>query len=412
MSTTAEVLLVPIPHPGHLFPFAELCSKLTLKGLRITILYPSHSDPPSSLLSHPLVHVRRYPHSHELDPPQVQSLISRHVSDYIDGRDRPCAAVAVVDDLLSWLVDSLSSRGVPAAVFFTTSAASCAIDRAVDGLPRGEILAVEGLPDMGVTSSVPRPGAPKWRPGPTVGRLAAAGSAVALLFNTCRELERPFLDYMAREEGKPVWAVGPLLRPGGEPEGEGGDAIRWLDRKPRGSVIYVSFGSLVRPGDAELAVLADGLVESNRDFIWVTKSDQLADRLAGTRGLVVKGWAPQLAILGHASTGGFVCHCGWNSTLEALRSGVPMLTWPVRGDQFLNARLVTHFLKVGIPLKEEADVEVKRGDVAGRIERLLGDVDIKKRAESVRSLVGSGGFPESSSESVDRFVEFVSGHGK
>ena len=91
--------------------------------------------------------------------------------------------------------------------------------------------------------------------------------------------------------------------------------IQWLDTKPRGSVLYVAFGSEVRP------------------FIWDVQHDKDhrpdpgLQKRGGNRGLIVYGWAPQLMILSHESTGGFLSHCGWNSTMEAIGRGVPVLAW-------------------------------------------------------------------------------------
>lgn len=268
--------------------------------------------------------------------------------------------------------------------------------------------------------------------------------AIALLFNTCDDLECPFLEYLKKETKKPVWGVGPLLpaafwsaagslvrdaevRPkrNDSPVSER-DVLEWLDSKPRGSVIYVSFGSIVAPSDAELAELAAGLEESNRPFIWavqpnamrhdpggfpvqsdgsLSELEGLASRV-GERGLVIRGWAPQLLILSHGATGGFLTHCGWNSTVEALGCGVPMLTWPVHGDQVRNAMLVTRWLRAGIAIKSGSE-SVSKDDVVRGIERLMaGEEEVRERAASARAIF-AGGFPRTSSASLDAFLDFI-----
>ncbi|KAA0031313.1 scopoletin glucosyltransferase-like [Cucumis melo var. makuwa] len=66
------------------------------------------------------------------------------------------------------------------------------------------------------------------------------------------------------------------------------------------------------------------------------------------KGIIIRGWAPQVLILDHPAVGGFITHCGWNSTLEGVVAGVPMVTWPVAAEQFYNEKLVTEVLKIGV----------------------------------------------------------------
>ncbi|RZR72782.1 hypothetical protein BHM03_00017093 [Ensete ventricosum] len=295
----------------------------------------------------------------------------------------------------------------------------------------------------------PTPPPGPWRGGGPQHDLAETDKAVALLFNTCDALERPFLEYVADAAKKPVWGIGPLLpsqfwsatgsvihdnaiRPKGGGDGDAAiasetDVLEFLDSKPRGSVIYISFGSLVVPSDAELTALASALEESSRPFIWAIQPramrhdadgrpvevgggagyfpDGLAEQAAG-RGLVIHGWAPQLLILSHPATGGFVTHCGWNSTVEALGRGVPVLTWPVHGDQVWNAKLVARRLKTGLAIKDERGV-VTKAKVAEAIERLMSDAGTRERAAALARGLFAGGFPATSEAALDALLDFV-----
>ncbi|KAL6899543.1 hypothetical protein ACP4OV_006201 [Aristida adscensionis] len=122
----------------------------------------------------------------------------------------------------------------------------------------------------------------------------------------------------------------------------------WLDRQSPGSVVYVSFGSWVAPiGPEKIAEFAAGLEAAGRPFLWVLKDHpswraglpgRFAENVAG-RGKIVS-WAPQEDVLRHEAVGCYVTHCGWNSTLEAVRHRVPMICYPISGDQFIDCAYI------------------------------------------------------------------------
>lgn len=266
--------------------------------------------------------------------------------------------------------------------------------------------------------------------------------ATALIFNTCDELERPFINFIANHIKKPVWGVGPLLpeqywkstgsllhdrdvRSNRKSSVTEEEVTRWLDSKPRGSVLYISFGTEVGPTVEEYEELAQGLESCEEPFIWVLQPSSgrpgppnmgdeseegffpygLEGRV-GNRGLIIRGWAPQLLILSHPSTGGFLSHCGWNSTVEGVGRGVPFLVYPIRGDQYHNAKLVVSHLKVGYMVSEDMTVKVTRDDIVEGITRLMGDKEMKRNAEILGEKFLHG-FPRSSVEALDYFMNFI-----
>ncbi|TVU15159.1 hypothetical protein EJB05_38666, partial [Eragrostis curvula] len=190
-----------------------------------------------------------------------------------------------------------------------------------------------------------------------------------VVVNTFEELEHGSAARLAAATGKKVLAVGPVSlcrKPSLDPNDITDDARRcmsWLDAKeePR-SVVYVSFGSAGCIPPAQVLQLGMALVACPWPVLWVVKgadslSDDVkqwlhentdADGVAGSKCLVVRGWAPQVAILAHPAVGGFVTHCGWGSTLEGVAAGVPMATWPLFAEQFLNERLIVDVLGVGV----------------------------------------------------------------
>jgi UDP:flavonoid glycosyltransferase YjiC (YdhE family) len=167
----------------------------------------------------------------------------------------------------------------------------------------------------------------------------------------------------------------------------------------------VSFGTLSHFSPPELSELARGLKLSGKNFVWVVgcadteEPEWMPDGFAqllvrGDRGLIIRGWAPQMVILNHAAVGGFVTHCGWNSTLEAASAGVPMVTWPRYADQFYNEKLVVELLKIGVGVgsteyasKLEARRLIRGEVVAEAIGRVMGDgVEAEEIRERARVL--------------------------
>ncbi|CAN1802545.1 UDP-glycosyltransferase 73C25 [Linum perenne] len=246
-----------------------------------------------------------------------------------------------------------------------------------------------------------------------------------------RELEPDYFSvYKNSKQGK-VWCVGPVsltnhnkmdkLQRGSNTISLSNHSLDWLDTKEPKSVIYVCFGSICNLSSPQLIELALGLEASGKPFIWAFR-----DRVAG-RGLVIRGWAPQVSILSHDSVGGFLTHCGWNSSLEGISAGVPLVTWPLFADQFSNEKLIVEVVRIGVRVgvekptvfewKEDTNVSVKREDV-GRAVRLVmeggeeGDERrnrAKELAKMAKRAVESGG---SSYKNIDVLIEDIVKHQK
>ncbi|XP_021753975.1 7-deoxyloganetic acid glucosyltransferase-like [Chenopodium quinoa] len=181
--------------------------------------------------------------------------------------------------------------------------------------------------------------------------------------------------------------------------------ITWLDAQPSESVIFVSFGSVVPLTMDQLIEFWYGLVNSGTRFLWVRRPDSLVgiedsedsslqvptELLKGTRdrGFIVK-WVPQEEVLAHGAVGGFLTHSGWNSTLESIVEGVPMLCWPNGIDQLVISRFVGDVWKIGIDMKDICDrvvievmvrdlMEGRRNEFSQRANRLS-----KSAAQAVR----------------------------
>ncbi|XP_051145455.1 hydroquinone glucosyltransferase-like [Andrographis paniculata] len=270
--------------------------------------------------------------------------------------------------------------------------------------------------------------------------------AEGIIVNTCTQLEPgPIkalqLQIPNLENPNPkIYPIGPLTHSAAisnQMTGPSSSSIilQWLNQQPIGSVLYVSFGSGGSLRHEQLIELALGLELSEQRFLMVVRcpsdksasagyfstddsSDPLSylpdgflDRTAG-RGLAVPFWAPQVEILEHRCTGGFLTHCGWNSTLESVVSGVPLLLWPLFAEQRMNAVMLHEELKVGVRVLSESGgggAVVGREAVARAVRDLMGgDIGDRNRSR-IRDLkigaaaaIGEGG---ASAQAFDQLAE-------
>ncbi|PWZ05225.1 UDP-glycosyltransferase 73B5 [Zea mays] len=188
------------------------------------------------------------------------------------------------------------------------------------------------------------------------------------------------------EAGARAWLVGPLFMAAGDmPDGEKTeqdpeDCLSWLDERVAhpGSMVYASFGTQAHITDVELDELVHGLVQSSHRFLWAVQSETWSLPVdVGPNNRIVRGWVLQRSVLAHKAVGGFVSHCGWNSVMESLAAGKPMLMWPIIAEQHLNARYVANILGAGvrIALKASADI-VGSAEVEEKVRELM-DVECK-----------------------------------
>ncbi|KAH7853653.1 hypothetical protein Vadar_005138 [Vaccinium darrowii] len=196
------------------------------------------------------------------------------------------------------------------------------------------------------------------------------------------------------------------------------NCIEWLDVQSPKSVIYVSIGSQAVMTKDQLLEFWHGLVNSGHRFLWVIRSNSIAgenswegripnELLEATkmRGCLVT-WAPQEEVLAHPSVGGFLTHNGWNSTLESVVEGVPMLCWPCFLDQQVTSRFVSEVWKLGIDMKDTCD----RAVIETMIRNLMGVrrdefvESAKQMAKLARESVSEGG---SSSTNLNSLIEYI-----
>ncbi|KAK1426052.1 hypothetical protein QVD17_14720 [Tagetes erecta] len=268
-----------------------------------------------------------------------------------------------------------------------------------------EYFVMPGLPDH---IEVTKPQASTWGRGDSKESTAvfelmveAEKDAIGIVVNSFDELEPKYVKALAKAKDKKVFCIGPVslsntsfqdqVERGNRAAIDGHECLKWLDSRMEGSVIYVCLGSLSYSSTEQTIELGLGLESSNIPFLWFIRQtseefeswlakDGYEERIKG-RGQMVRGWAPQILILSHPSVGGFVTHCGWNSTLEGISAGKPMVTWPHFAEQFLNERFVINVLNIGVSIGMEIPVlftkldeskeVIKRNDVKQAVERLM-----------------------------------------
>lgn len=195
---------------------------------------------------------------------------------------------------------------------------------------------------------------------------------------------------------------------------EDSTCLAWLDQQPARSVIYVAFGSFTLFDRTQFDELAHGLEMTNMPFLWVVRSDMVKDMKNDgyddgikSRGRIV-GWAPQQKVLSHPSVGCFVSHCGWNSVLEGVSSGLPFMCWPYFSDQFANRMYISDVWKTGLVFDKDESGIVSREEIKNKIELLLGNDEFKVRAidlkEKVAVAVSKGGH---SDKNFSNFIDWI-----
>lgn len=238
-------------------------------------------------------------------------------------------------------------------------------------------------------------------------------TSYGVIVNSFYELEPDYADHYRNVLNRRAWHVGPVslcnrsveekVQRGKKAAIDEDKCLKWLDTKNPNSVLYVCFGSVSKFPSNQLHEIAVGLEASGQQFIWVVrkgKSDEeieewmpegFEERTKG-KGLIIRGWAPQVLILDHEAIGGFVTHCGWNSTLEGITAGVPMVTWPSFAEQFYNEKLITEILRIGVAVgsKEWVAVtgsgDIKRDAVEKAVRSVMEGKDAEERRDRAEGL--------------------------
>ncbi|KAM5570551.1 UDP-glycosyltransferase 74B1-like [Rosa sericea] len=414
---TGHVIVLTYPAQGHINPLLQFAKRLASKGLKVTLAttpYTLKSIHSTTVGIEPISD--GYDESGFSQSPSVQAYLdsfktvgSRTLSELLlkfSSSGSPVNCI-VFDSLLPWALDVAKKFNIYGAVFLTNSASVCSMFWHVNhghlSFPvtqeRGAPLLMPGLPPLDL------PDLPSFlsQPAPHSPYLALILEKFARLeendwvfCNSFEELESELVNEMLGLW--PLVMIGPMVPSAYLDQQIDGDkaygaslwepttdkCIKWLDKKPPQSVIYISFGSMANIAAKQVEEIAWGLKASDQHFLWVVKESEnkLPDEFLnaiGETGLVVT-WCNQLEVLAHPAVGCFITHCGWNSTLEGLSLGMPMVGVPQWSDQPTNAKFVEELWGVGVRVKKNEEGLVTKDE----LEMCIREVMVGERSDQMK----------------------------
>ncbi|XP_024526028.1 anthocyanidin 3-O-glucosyltransferase 7 [Selaginella moellendorffii] len=442
--------------PGHLNPMLELAERLQQQhGFAITVLASPLTDAAPLARKHPSVKFVTVPVPDDLlrlacmgDLFRMVDSMPGAVEEAVRELDPP-ATMVIADGFVGWTQDVADKLGI-ARVFFWTASAACEIvcSNILELKSRGYLPVKRNLEDESVIDFLPGLTGMTRKDLPLafydddvcldfIGKACARRpEAFCVLANTFQELEPVAI--AAMRERMRYFAIGPLipralLREAQLPREDLRDhdehlgCMEWLDRQLPASILYIAFGSVAVLSFRQVKEILDALQASNQAFLWSFRKnfvvdvpdndhkalDELLDRAKAMESRLVS-WAPQLHVLRHPAVVGFVTHCGWNSTMEAISSGVPMLAWPRTSEQNMNSKRMVEEWKIALGVNNHGqDTDdpprvIQSREIARLIEELNGEEgksmkeNVLRLRDALRAAHGPGG---SACESLREFAE-------
>ncbi|TKW34790.1 hypothetical protein SEVIR_2G329100v4 [Setaria viridis] len=461
----AHVLVFPVPAQGHLNSFLHFSTGLLRAGLHVTFLHTDHNlrrlgaaareaaaaSPRLRFLSVPDGLPDDDPRALDGIPRLMETLSTTGGAAYRDllaslrrrdGRADdgfPPVTCVVADGVMPFAWEIAEELGVPAIAYRTVSACSVLAYMSVPRLIElGELPFPEGGGDLdepvrgvpGMESFLRRRDLPiecrsltETHQDPLLKAVVAATArsrkARALMLNTTASLERSSLTHLAQEM-RDVFAVGLLHAMFPAPAAatslwrHDDGCTAWLDGHAERSVVYISLGSLTVISHEQFTEFLRGLVAAGYPFLWVLRPDMLgasqddalleAVAAVGEDRALVVPWAPQRDVLRHRAVGCFLTHAGWNSTVEGVAEGVPLVCWPFFVDQQINSRFVGAVWRNGLDMKDVCERDVVERTVREAMESDEIRRSARALAEQVERDIADGG---SSAMEFERLVGFI-----
>ena len=449
-----RAIFLPFLSTSHIIPLVDMARLFAIHGVDVTIVTTSHNatifqksiDLDSTRGRSIRTHALKFPASkvglpvgveafnvdtpREMIPkiymglailqPEMEQLFQDLKADFI-----------VTDMFYPWTADAAAKLGIPRIMFHGASYLARSAAHSVEEY--APHLKVESDTDKFVLPGLPhklemtRLQLPDWlrSPNPYTELMRTIKESekrsYGSLFNSFYELESDYHDHYKKVMGTKSWGLGPVSlwanqdasdkAARGQAIAEGDEEeegwLKWLNTKPERSVLYVSFGSMNKFPHSQLVEIAHALEGSGHNFIWVVRKNDEGKEEGGfleefekkvrasNKGYLIWGWAPQLLILENPAIGGLVTHCGWNTVVESVNAGLPMVTWPLFAEHFFNEKLVVDVLRIGVPVgakewrnwNEFGNEVVKREDIGNAIALLMAggeeDEEMRRRAKAL-----------------------------
>ncbi|KAI3523886.1 hypothetical protein L1887_02368 [Cichorium endivia] len=467
--TNSELVFIPSPGVGHLPPTVELSKILLHRDQRLSVTIIVIKLPFGA--KHDTETSTAIPRLRYIDIPWEESnmaLISpntflsaliehhkpqvRNIVRSITESDTVRLAGFVLDMFCAPMADVANEFGAPTYIYYTSGASMLGLQLTLQAKRDEENHDVTELKGSESELSIPS----FVNPVPAKVLLEVlldkeGGSKMFLdlakrfrqskgiLVNTFQELESHGGEYLLSNNADipPVFTVGPILNLNNTSNDSRTEEIMmWLNDQPESSVVFLCFGSMGSFSEKQVKEIAVALERSGHRFLWSLRRpppkgkiefpkeyenpeevlpEGFLDRTSNV-GKVI-GWAPQTAVLSHPSVGGFVSHCGWNSTLESIWCGVPIAVWPLYAEQQLNAFQLVVELGLAAEIKMDYRSSMRPGaiemivtaaEIESGIRRLMSDGEMRKKVkemkEKSRFAVAEGG---SSDASIGRFIDHV-----
>ncbi|XP_020588992.1 hydroquinone glucosyltransferase-like [Phalaenopsis equestris] len=437
-NSAPHIVVVSSPGIGHITPLAELTKKLLVLHQRFTATIVTFSDlPPCSLppsistVQLPLLPLHNLPPNTHIVT-RICLTMAHSVPllrEILISLKRTTRLAAVIFDLFgSDFLSMVKELGIPAYMFITSNLFFLSFMLHLPTLAETTAGEFRDLPEP-----LRLPGCVPLKSEDFLEPLQERGSEVwdwvihlarhchlpdGILVNSFEALEAGAAKFLRkRGDGKAsIWCIGPLSQSNLDIDSErpSHKCIEWLNLQSSGSVVFVCFGSGGTLSLEQTKELALGLEMSGQKFLWVVRvpndteasgsffnpkqddNDSLMFLPDGflertkERGMIALSWAPQQEVLSHYAIGGFVSHCGWNSVLESLVNGVPMVAWPLYSEQRMNAVLLVEGVKVALRVNVGVNGLVRREEVAKAVKELMVGAEGKEVRQKMQEMKKEG----------------------